>query len=486
MDYKTVLAEKEKYNEMYAGNYGNGPTRVLAAYMKHKVKTEGKSILDCGCGHGSLSKLIEYDTYLGVDISDVVIQECFMNTKLKNVKFEPTPLDRLKYLYETDQFDVAVCCDVMEHIPTDCVDQILDSIIDVSPVVVFSISTRNSTIKSDLHLTVRPAGWWIDKIKRYGAVKHIETRPGIVRLILDKYHKLGVTMEKKLEEGNEPLPNSIFGQRIRHLGDGTIMIPRINKEAEAWLDSRYVRCPNQLRWWLARPDEWPSPEPLRKLIEGKTVYLIGKGPSLDKISKADFDDTTSPILCINHSLKTIKGLGLPNPLVGVQYDGALGLSCYQDTPMIVSRRAFGYFRGKKDIYPFREGQYGRISATVALNAARELGAVKFVLLGFDAQTNGNLEYAESVGISSGESGDPKRFKRHKAEILKAAGTVPIEFRDPKNDFSSVPSERPKPEVSRNDDTPSALAESVSKSVSRPNKEVEEDQTVDHPLNESPE
>lgn len=234
------------------------------------------------------------------------------------------------------------------------------------------------------------------------------------------------------EEPDEPagddLPNEIFGQRIRRLGDGTVAIARYNKEAVNWLSAKLTRVPNELRWYMYK-GEWPSLEGLRSAFEGKTVYLIGKGPSLDEIKRSDIDPDAT-VVCLNESIHTITKLELSNEIIGAQYDGELGSRCYADCPMIVTDRCYGYYTGYEDIYPVRSHTVGGMCATLAINVAKQLGAKEFICLGFDAAVTKDCSYAESIGYQSDRVGDPTRFLNHRDRMIKAAGDIPIEFRMP--------------------------------------------------------
>lgn len=54
---------------------------------------------------------------------------------------------------------------------------------------------------------------------------------------------------------------------------------------------------------------------------GDTVYIIGKGPSLDELTKEDFIEySNAPVLCVNESVHAIERLDIANPLFCIQYD----------------------------------------------------------------------------------------------------------------------------------------------------------------------
>ncbi len=74
--------------------------------------------------------------------------------------------------------DYGMCCDVMEHIPTDQVDAVLENILENSKHVFFQISTvddafgNHPDIDEPLHLTVRNYQWWLKKFVQHGVIIH--------------------------------------------------------------------------------------------------------------------------------------------------------------------------------------------------------------------------------------------------------------------------------------------------------------------------
>jgi hypothetical protein len=55
------------------------------------------------------------------------------------------------------------------------------------------------------------------------------------------------------------------------------------------------------------------------LCEGKSVYILGKGPSLQFLKASDFGEGT--IIALNESILVVQEFGLTNPLFSFQKDG---------------------------------------------------------------------------------------------------------------------------------------------------------------------
>lgn len=72
------------------------------------------------------------------------------------------------------KFNIIGSADVMEHIPEDCVDEVLDDIysfLEPNGIALFAIS-GSPAIKSfidgeNFHVTVKPLEWWKEKLSKY-------------------------------------------------------------------------------------------------------------------------------------------------------------------------------------------------------------------------------------------------------------------------------------------------------------------------------
>ncbi len=68
------------------------------------------------------------------------------------------------------------CTDVMEHIQPECVDRVLNNILQAAQHVFFQIACTpdhfGQTIGHPLHLTVKPYAWWLEQFKKRDCVIH--------------------------------------------------------------------------------------------------------------------------------------------------------------------------------------------------------------------------------------------------------------------------------------------------------------------------
>lgn len=155
--------EDIKYSDLYSKGYPIG--NPMGLIKKYNISRESKCI-DLGCGRGSLSNYFE--NYTGVDVSEYIIAE---NKKKRKGNFYHLSLDCLDSLYSSE-FDVAICADVMEHIPEDKIENVLESMSKLSVrEFFFGISTRKSVFLDsegdNLHLAVLRPQEWLNYFSKY-------------------------------------------------------------------------------------------------------------------------------------------------------------------------------------------------------------------------------------------------------------------------------------------------------------------------------
>ncbi len=131
------------------------------------VKTDAESVLDYGCGKGEMSQhvplVVNYDPAVEAFSADP--KAC----------------------------DIVACCDVLEHIEPELLDNVLSHIHKLARKAIYLvISTRPAgKILADgrnAHLIVKPANWWEHKIRvaftDWGIESVDTSKPGEVTLIL--------------------------------------------------------------------------------------------------------------------------------------------------------------------------------------------------------------------------------------------------------------------------------------------------------------
>ncbi len=226
-----------------------------------------------------------------------------------------------------------------------------------------------------------------------------------------------------------PIPEEIGGVRVRIHADGSFSVPRCKRQFERDCDFRFTRIPGEYRW-LPKTKEGRDMMELAVQLQGKHIYVIGKGPSLDNVSRNDFPDPDAVVICVNESIHQIEKLGLPNKVFAIQQDAQLKDTCNpQFGGIIISYQARNWYAKQTNKFIYWPEDYGLTSrdltATVAITLARAFGATKFTLLCFDACVNKKIAYAKCVGYPSFHGGPAERFLTHKLIFEKAAGNVPL-------------------------------------------------------------
>jgi 2-polyprenyl-3-methyl-5-hydroxy-6-metoxy-1,4-benzoquinol methylase len=159
----TTQSEKEKYSKVWLDdNY-----RVVSPAMRHldhalewMKPTQGASITDWGSGSGKASdKLNE----LGFNVRMIDIASNAYKGELKVIEACLWELPN-----DLGATDYGICCDVMEHIPTDKVDEVLEGIAKRTGVACyFQIALFHDTTFTHagaLHLSVFPHDLWREKL----------------------------------------------------------------------------------------------------------------------------------------------------------------------------------------------------------------------------------------------------------------------------------------------------------------------------------
>lgn len=155
------LTERDKYAKMWQVDaYRNySPGEVTAARFLELMKITGIGpVIDFGCGTGR-GGLALVKAGLDVTLTDFISaardQEAWGLPFLEWDLTLPCPL-RAPYGY---------CCDVMEHIPPEQVETVIQTIMASAQKVFFQISTVpdafGAVIGQPLHLSVHPHSWWL-------------------------------------------------------------------------------------------------------------------------------------------------------------------------------------------------------------------------------------------------------------------------------------------------------------------------------------
>jgi hypothetical protein len=148
--------------------------------------------------------------------------------------------------------------------------------------------------------------------------------------------------------------------------------------------------------------------PLRGIHTGQTATVVGRGPSLLRLTSADFG--SGPVIALNHSLIQIRNLGLTNPLYSMQKDGCLVPPMDPETVILAaaqSKRCWPNYPKRYVIDVTKLGMtVSAMSTTFAVAMAHIMGCSRVRMLACDGYTVGDfrtVQGGELVTIGRGYS-----------------------------------------------------------------------------------
>ena len=179
-DRDDLTGEQKKYFRAWQvdsyRNYSPGEG-LVEVFLETYTPEPGSTIIDYGCGPGRAGKRL-YEAGLDVTMIDFVD-----NSLDEGVKELTKNNPRLKFVQAdlSQPLDVPFAqygfnCDVMEHIPEESVDVVLNNILTHSAGTFFQICNthenygQHPAVKEELHMTVKDYFYWSDKFNQHMAV----------------------------------------------------------------------------------------------------------------------------------------------------------------------------------------------------------------------------------------------------------------------------------------------------------------------------
>lgn len=159
--------ERTKYDECWMTGYGKSQCALpLVSHVKVRSKKNWKC-LDLGCGDGTTVDLLNKNDVncTGVDITLFGLQKGIAG------KYREAPLWRLPF--EDNEFDYTFSTDVLEHIPTEKVRDVIKEIYRVTKYRTFHVIAMFPGIRNGvvLHMTLKKIEWWRSQFSRLNRKK---------------------------------------------------------------------------------------------------------------------------------------------------------------------------------------------------------------------------------------------------------------------------------------------------------------------------
>lgn len=168
---------------------------------------------------------------------------------------------------------------------------------------------------------------------------------------------------------------------------GNVFLTVPNRQVEQYMNSNHFVLEN-LRWALN--NTCSNIYDLKELFYNKKVYVVGKGQSINNLTKEDFKEDY-PIICINDSIHVIDKLNLPNIIFSISQDLNTGGKCLgKDKRIIIHSSLLPYYKDNINTYVFTET--GRCTILKVIELMKQLKAMKLILYGFDSMKNDDRTY----------------------------------------------------------------------------------------------
>lgn len=162
----------EMQRELHAAprGYGGRGDKWAGVVLQLALEYQATSILDYGCGQGTLAKALRSTPFGVIRVSE----------------YDPAIPGKSVL---PDFADLVVCTDVLEHIEPDRLDTVLQHLRMLSRKalwVVISTKHSNKTLPNGMnaHLIIKPARWWKARLRMAGFTLHVP--PTVVRVIPEK------------------------------------------------------------------------------------------------------------------------------------------------------------------------------------------------------------------------------------------------------------------------------------------------------------
>ena len=155
-------SETEKYEICWNDEvYRNAPKseRRIELIAQHFNQFNARRLIDLGVGTGRLCTLLQEKGFdiTGVDIASNCLDEDVYIKFIQQSIWEPV----------MGLYDGVICTDVLEHIPTGRVPAVIKNIERLAPHGYITIGLNREKLNptgKPLHLTLKPAEWWNEKI----------------------------------------------------------------------------------------------------------------------------------------------------------------------------------------------------------------------------------------------------------------------------------------------------------------------------------
>lgn len=153
------------YNNEYYSYVDSEASRSAAVIVGSTLSAfAAKRLIDVGCGTGALLTAFQSKgiSCTGLECSQAALKICTqrgLNVSQFNIESGQTQ--------NLGSFDLAVCFEVAEHVSAKYADPLVDMLVRLAPIVLFTAATPGQGGGAD-HVNEQPHGYWIDKFEGRG------------------------------------------------------------------------------------------------------------------------------------------------------------------------------------------------------------------------------------------------------------------------------------------------------------------------------
>ena len=121
------------------------------------------TVLDAGCGRGSV---LRYMIENGVDAFGVELSKAACDMHLQGVPHANA--DIITWADQGHTYPGLICTDVLEHIPPDQIDAVLEALSRLAPKALLGIANHSSIHNGhELHVIQQGRAWWKQRVGQY-------------------------------------------------------------------------------------------------------------------------------------------------------------------------------------------------------------------------------------------------------------------------------------------------------------------------------
>lgn len=171
-DLYRKLWTKEEYRKYSPGEH------IAEEFLKQAKPKPGATVLDLGCGSGRGGLMLA--VMGGMNVTFVDFADNALDEDIKPMLAAQSHVLKFIEADLTKKLPVSAeygfCTDVLEHIPTEKVNDVLNNCLMAAQHCFFSISTVDDScgklVGFPLHLTVKPFEWWLEQFRIRDCVIH--------------------------------------------------------------------------------------------------------------------------------------------------------------------------------------------------------------------------------------------------------------------------------------------------------------------------